>query len=136
MFGIPTMSNYAWIITKDYIPEEDAPTGGYLNAPGLIGPSDATAEQISALQAGQGYRFRIKDDDGETYYDGRIVLAADIDPGEVLHKLFPANYGQPERWLCTSIPEEGFGPLNDFGAPNAGAVSILYFDANGRLGEL
>lgn len=52
--------------------------------------------------ATSGRRFRMKDDDGELYYEGVMVV----------------------------LPEDGdeadFRPLSDFGTPNAGATSIEY----------
>lgn len=92
------MSEYAWIITSDDQRDPDAPEGSYSNAKGLIGPRDATPEQIDRLHEGRiGEAFRIYDDDGELYYRGRII----------------GDY-------------EGFEPLDDFAAPNAGATDIKY----------
>jgi hypothetical protein len=54
-----------------------------------------------------GERFRMKDDDGQVYYHGRI--AGDYD---------------------------GFEPLDDFGAPNAGCTSIEYRGTNGGWEQL
>jgi len=91
-------SNYGWIIDKDNITdgEEEAPSN--LNAKGMMGPSDCpfTAEEIKA----KGERFRMSDDDDEIYYYGYCFHEGD---------------------------EIGvFGPLEDFGTPNAGCAHIEY----------
>lgn len=101
-------SRYAWIIDTDHLAEPDAdgklPDPGSLcyNAATVSGPSDAPAALLAELAAGKGIKFRIRDDDKILYYTGRFV------PAEL------------------SDSEEGFGPLDDFGTPNAGAVTIEY----------
>lgn len=125
------MSNYAWVIDKDYLPDESLPEGSYGNAKSVIGPRDAPQELIGRLATGDGYRFRMFDDDGELYYAGRLVLQPDIDPGNVYH-----TYHDMHGWACASLPEEAFGPLWDFGQGNAGCTSIHYRDNNGRYGVL
>jgi hypothetical protein len=92
---------YAWIITIDHQPDTDAKEGTNSNAKGLIGPRRATDEQIARLRAGEGHEFQMRDDDGELYYTGRLIGDKDSE-------------------------EAGFGPLDDFGMPNAGATSIAY----------
>ncbi len=89
------MSEYAWRIDRDYIPEEGAPEGTNCNAPGVTGPRNAPDHLVVALDAGEGDKFRLYDDDGELYYAGRIV----------------GDY-------------DGFEPVDDFGEPNAGALQI------------
>ncbi len=91
-----------WTITKDYIADETAPQPSNANAVGMVGPRHAkfTAEEIIAHP--QGRKFRIKDDDGEMYYEGVMVITPD--DGD----------------------EAEFRPLDDFGAPNAGATIIEY----------
>lgn len=106
------MSKYAWIIDIDHMPDADAPVGTNCNASGMTGPSNAPAELLAVLAEGKGRRFRIYDDDGELYYSGRWVGPH-----------WRENEGQ---WL----PESAFGPLSDFGTPNAGATEIRY-RANG-----
>lgn len=102
------MSTYAWIIDTDHLAEPDAdgklPEPGSLcdNAATVSGPSGAPGNLLASLAAGGGITFRIRDDDGELYYTGRFV------PVEL------------------SDGEEGFGPLDDFGIPNAGATEIEY----------
>ena len=91
-------ASYAWIITKDHLAEANIPEGTNSNAKGVIGPRNVTPEQVDRLHEGRiGEAFRIYDDDGELYYSGRII----------------GDY-------------EGFEPLDDFGATNAGATDIKY----------
>jgi hypothetical protein len=99
--GEPVTPNYAWIIDDDYIEETDA---------GTMGPAGLSAQQFADLKQGLGHGFRMYDDDGELYYAGRIIFA-------------DWAYGD-------DLPEEAFGPLNDFGAPNAGATEIRYARLN------
>jgi hypothetical protein len=90
-------SSYGWIITEDK-----------LTVPGrvgVIGPSTISDKTKAKLIAGEGSKFRMKDDDGEVYYVGRLVGDADS--------------------------EEGFCPLDDFGTPDAGCTSIEYLK-NGK----
>jgi hypothetical protein len=97
------MSNYGWLITADRLAEGDAnpgEPGTYANAVGLMGPSDLAPAVEESLKAGAGAEFRMYDDDGVLYYEGRFL--GDVDG------------------------EEAFGPLDDFGKPNAGAVRIDY----------
>lgn len=96
-----------WTITKDHLADPDAPQPSNLNAVGIVGPRNAkmTAEEI--IQHPQGRRFRMKDDDGEVYYEGiMVVTPEDGDEGE-------------------------FRPLWDFGMPNAGATTIEYEGPDG-----
>ena len=93
------MANYAWIIDRDHIATEGEPPGTLLNAKGLTGPRLAPDVLLASLAAGNGIAFRMRDDDGELYYSGRI--------------------------LCTS--NQGlFAPLDDFGMANAGCTGIQY----------
>jgi hypothetical protein len=82
--GGPRLARYRWVITKDYIGDGE-------NV-GVEGPRDAD----SKLRTNRAH-FVIKDDDGETYYEGDI-------------------YGK----------YDGFEPLDDFGTPNDGATTIFY----------
>ena len=88
------MSKYAWTITKDSDNDE---------AVGTIGPNDATPEQVTSLNEGNGETFKMFDDDGELYYTGKII----------------GDY-------------DGFEPLDDFGTPNAGATEIKYKNKEGK----
>jgi len=71
-------------------------------AVGTMGPRDITSGHAAALVAGEGRTFTLYDDDGEAYYRGRLI-ADDYDDEE----------------SC-------YGPLGDFGGPNAGATEIRY----------
>lgn len=87
----------AWIIVKDKI-ESDAV--------GVTGPRTASESDVKRLQAGEGVRFRMLDDDGEIYYYGRQLAESDADSG----------YGG----------ETEFAPLDNFGTPNAGCTEIQF----------
>ncbi len=80
-------SPYAWVITRDHI------EGG--EAEGVSGPSTHRYDISYIIEKGEA--FKIYDDDGILYYEGRIV-------GEY----------------------DGFEPLDDFGTPGAGATTIKY----------
>ena len=95
-------STYGWIIDVDHIKDADAKPGTNCNAVGLTGPHNIPPEIESKLMAGMGTTFRMKDDDGELYYEGRI--------------------------LRTDGSEPTFQPLDDFDTPNAGVTSIEYIE--------
>lgn len=85
----------AWIIDKDHIADEGAKPGTNANAVGLMGPRRYKGNGTELTK-----RFRMLDDDGELYYEGR----------------------------CDSDDDENaLGPLDDFGTPNAGATTIQYW---------
>jgi len=105
------MSTYAWIITRDHLYRDDDPI--IQDETGTMGPRDATEEQCQLLRNGIGRPFRMYDDDGILYYSGRILF---FDGNGRVH----VNDDE--------LPEEAFGPLDDFGRPNAGAVEIRYRD--------
>ena len=94
------MEKYGWIITKDVLDGVDV---------NVIGPGSVSDLMVSELKSGKGRSFRMYDDDGELYYEG---------------KLLPA----------TCEDERLFGPLDDFGMPNAGCTDIKYF--NKKTGKL
>lgn len=98
--------SYGWIIDKDYIADETADQGTLLNAKGLCGPSDIPAFVLADLRHGSGDAFRLYDDDGELYYQGRFIDADD-------------------DWTLE------YQPLYDFGEPNAGCTMIKYKQADG-----
>lgn len=88
-------ARYGWIITKDLLDGVDA---------GTAGPSDITPALQAQLDAGEGEEFRMHDDDGELYYEGRLLRTGKLaDNDNVL-----------------------FAPLEDFGLPNAGCTRIYY----------
>lgn len=103
-------ATYAWIVDVDHSPDVDAPEGTNLNAGGVMGPRNAPVILQARLKAGEGRPWRIYDDDGELYYSGRILFKDEDD----------------NKGCVVALPEEAFGPLNDFGAPNAGATEIHY----------
>lgn len=105
-----------WIITKDFGAESlarvlEQPVAE-VTAEGTMGPSTTTLtpEEAKAL----GTRFRMKDDDGEVYYEGYVVENPD-DPESILAPL--DNYGMPAAG-CTTLetwkPGKGGGwkPVN------------------------
>ncbi len=85
---------YGWRIDQDYLCDGDRIQR---SEAGVTAPRAIPPACISQLTRGEGTLFRMLDDDGELYYQGRIV-------------------GQ----------FEGFEPLDDFGMPNAGATVIEY----------
>ena len=93
------MSTYAWIITKDDIAEGDADS-----SVGVTGPRDITEQQEFLLRKGEGRTFYLYDDDKLLYYTGRAIHDGTSD----------GEYGID------------FGPLDDFGLPNAGCTLIKW----------
>jgi len=101
-------STYAWIIDKDHLYAGQ----DYLRQEaGTIGPRDANGSTKQELAANypQHHQFRMYDDDGILYYTGT---------------LYWDDEGEP-------LEEYTYGPLFDYGAPNAGAVVIKYTDRPG-----
>lgn len=113
-------STYGWLITHDSIADDedkrDNPAPSNLNAPGVIGPRDIGPDHIVTLEAvaragfknykGESVqKFKMYDDDGILYYTGLFI----------------------------GDEAEMFGPLDDFGGPNAGATEIRYL--NRETGE-
>ena len=68
---------------------------------GISGPPGLKDEMLERLKKGKGKLFRMSDDDGEVYYKGRFIGDNNSDE---------------------------FEPLDDFGMPNAGCVSIEYYE--------
>lgn len=91
----PRHATYAWIITQDHLADTSA------NEAGIIGPRNAADRLIERLKNGEGDTFKMYDDDGILYYTGRALT---LD-------------GTWDEDAC-------YGPLGDFGMPNAGAVLI------------
>lgn len=87
----------AWIIDKDHIADPDAKPHTNGNAVSIIGPRSYKGDGTELKN-----RFRMLDDDGELYYEGRCDTADD---------------------------DNALGPLDDFGTPNAGATTIQYWTA-------
>ncbi len=98
---------YAWIIDTDHLAE--GPKDPYDDT-GVMGPSQAPDDLLAMLTDNEApevegaltYDFHMYDDDGELYYTGRMITTE----------------GQTER-AC-------YGPLGDFGKPNAGCTEIRY----------
>jgi hypothetical protein len=88
------MSSYAWII------DWGNPNIDLQEEVGIKGPRGITPDQEEKLKAGEGEKFKMYDDDGIKYYEGRIIGERDYDAG--------------------------FEPLDDFGMPNAGCTDIHY----------
>lgn len=84
----------AFIITKDRLDD------GEFSAVGVIGPRTASDHDVARLRAGEGVKFRLLDDDGDVYYEGRRLEESD------------ATYGA----------EGELAPLDCFGNPNAGCT--------------
>ena len=114
-------SVYGWLITHDSIAEEDETAPSNSNAKGMTGPRNIGQDHAETLRsvASAGYskyqgesvrKFKIYDDDGELYYTGLYIGPDDGDLGD-----------------------DAFGPLDDFGMPNAGATEIRYL--NRETGE-
>lgn len=92
------MTNPGWIITRDYIAWDGEPEGTNLNAKGVVGPRTYNgATDTTALPI----KFKLYDDDGELYYDGRMNEDA------------MAEFGEGDPLYC-------------FGLPNAGATTLKY----------
>lgn len=109
-----------WIIDKDKIASEqdkaDNPDGkSNLHAIGLVGPRSISKKCEAALQAGEGIKFKMYDDDGELYYIGRYLE-------------------DPE--LAEGVWEDEFQPLDNFGSPNAGCTMIKYRSPETKKWEL
>ena len=98
--------NYEWTITKDHL----AAGLGMDSEVGKVGPSRATRTCAQIEHDPKARSFRMLDDDREVYYTGRIV----------------ADEGS----------EGDFGPLDDFGTPNAGCTTIQYRNAQGEWEDL
>lgn len=94
-------ANYGWIIDKDLHNGTDR---GTACMSGLTGPSNIDPELERQLKAGDGKKFRLLDDDGEIYYEGRYLGPDD---------------------------ESQFGPLDDFGLPDSGCTEIQYRTQDG-----
>lgn len=97
-------SDYAWIIDKDHLAD-----AGDSGEAGVAGPRGANGETKEALSRNYSHhhQFRMYDDDGELYYTGTMFWNG------------AAN--APDEEAC-------YGPLGDFGMPNAGCVVVKYTD--------
>ena len=89
-------SSYAWVISRNII---DGPAGELAS-----GPRNAANGDIARLRAGEGLAFRLRDGDGELYFEGRYL---------------------------GDQSEDLFGPLDDYGMPGYGCTAIEYQGADG-----
>jgi hypothetical protein len=96
----------AWKITHSYI--EDA-TWGKKAKYVKYGPRNITDDQKASLDQGTGDTFQLYDGDDELYYIG-------IWDG-----------------LESEDEDVAFGPLSDYGMPNAGAVRMDYYDKKKKV---
>ena len=115
----------AWIITKDLIadPEDRVkyPDGGSnFHAVNMVGPRTATDKDKARLLAGEGRKFRMKDDDGEVYYYGRQLLES-----ECTEEYESGMFGQDSE----------LAPLDNFGSPNAGCTQIEVYNKDKKEWE-
>jgi hypothetical protein len=89
---------YAWTMTKDFLADGSIITHSEV---GVVGPRGAKLTVDEILNHPDRKKFRLRDDDGELYYEGYLVGG------------------------------EGFEPLDDFGMPNAGATTIEFWEEGG-----
>lgn len=86
-----------WIITRDYLYEQSL-KDGYVSQFERNETGTCSADWVNPAMCNI-HEFRMKDDDGNVYYEG----------------------------ICTdSESEDAFRPLDEFGEPNAGCTSIQY----------
>lgn len=83
------MSKYGWKITADHI--------GHVNE-NTYGPRNISPELKARLDAGEGEKQRLYDDDDNLYYEALLIGG------------------------------DGFEVLDDFGMPNAGCAYVKYLD--------
>lgn len=121
------MTAYAWVIDVDHLADTDT------NYHATTGPRNAPQPLLDSLTAGKGQAFRMYDDDNELYYSGRVMFACTCDPRYLSQDTWPAEdpaghgaTGQDCPVHGGALPDEAFGPLDDFGTPNAGCTSIRY----------
>lgn len=95
---------YAWVITKDLLDKDDA-----TNDVGRYGRHDAPQELRDRIAKGEGRRFRLVDDDGEVYCEGRMLYANEDD----------TENGPGSDW--------DFAPQNDYGEGGLGTTEIQYW---------
>jgi hypothetical protein len=103
-----------WEITQDFIDTDAVGTAG----PGRFEmPTDGWPVTVDMAQfgpvppTGPWRYFRLFDDDGELYYEGRIFIRSDVLSEEL-------GYDTLER--------AEFAPLWNFGQPSAGCTMISY----------
>ena len=82
------------------ITHDHLPTADMSSRVGKYGPRGISQAQVNQLHAGEGEPFRLVDDDRTLVYEG--------------------------RFLGDAMSDDAFGPLDDFGMPDAGCTSIEY----------
>lgn len=93
--------SYGWMITVDHLSNgPDDPD----TCVGVSGPNNITGSMEARLKAGEGHAFRMYDGDGELYVEGLLI-------------------GDHEG-------EQGFYPLEDYGAGGMGCTEIRYKEGN------
>lgn len=92
----------AYRITKDLVENRTE---------AVEGPAMADIRVLERLRAGEGEPFRMLDDDGNLYYEGLFIDDSENEDYQ---------------------PEAEFQPLDCYGLPNAGAVTIQYKNAAGE----
>jgi hypothetical protein len=88
-------SEYGWIITKDHLFRQFEAAD--VDRTGTIGPRNITDEMTEQLVNGEGNRFRMYDDDGNLYYEGRYL--GDLEYGDPV-----IDFGGPDAG-CTYMSE-------------------------------
>lgn len=87
-----------WIITKDLIPEK-GPHGELKTRVGVCSMDFTIARMKEMQRKKKWFQFRLKDGDDNIYYEG---------------------------FSDSNDDESAFGPLDDFGYPDAGCSTIEY----------
>ncbi len=105
-----TRTTYAWRVDTWPRVDGDEP----LEPPGTVveGPSGAPDDLLQRLRAGEGKRFRLLDGDDLVYCKGRLLVSD------------AQAYGYD--------PE--FGPLDDYGTPGLGCVTVEYWEKDPKTG--
>lgn len=79
---------------------------------GTTGPSSASDRDVARLKAGEGIAFKLYDDDGELYFEGRRLEESDAD----------IDY----------FAENELAPLDCLGMPDAGCTSQREKNSEGK----
>ena len=114
------MANYAWVITHVNTKEIGMDCADEV---GMMGPRDITPEQLEKAKT-EGNTFRMLDGDGIWYYRGKIWFEGISQPTISKYSRPVDNYYISAG--CGGDEMQEFGPLTDFGTPNAGCTDIQY----------
>jgi len=88
------MSRILWAVTRDHLENKDV----------FVWNGRESKEEIErALKSSNAMKFRMFDDDHELYYSGKMISKNGSSPFE---------------------SEDIFGPLDDYGMPNAGCTQL------------